>query len=67
MNLIYKAEIDLETSKKQSMVTKEEGGGKDWGCGTAHANWYMEWMVNKDLLYSTRYSVITYLGKDMCI
>ena len=29
--------------------------------------WYMEWMVNKDLLYSTRnstrYSVITYMGK----
>ena len=41
----------------------------DWGFGTSTSiQLYMEWMVNRDLLYSTgnpnQYSVITYTGKE---
>ena len=41
----------------------------DWGPGIGMCTWlYMDWMVNRDLLYSTgdstQCSVITYMGKD---
>ena len=45
------------------------GGGMDWRFGIATCTLlYMEWMVNRDLLYSTgnltRYSEMIYLGKE---
>ena len=44
-------------------------GGMDWEFGTGICIlWYMEWMVNRDLLYrtgnSTQYSVITCIVKE---
>ena len=43
------------------------GGGKDWEFGLAEANYYIGWINNKVLLYSTgkhiQYPVITYNGK----
>ena len=48
------------------------GGGMDWEFGTGTCTlWCIEWMVNRDLLYSTgkstQYSVVAYMGMDMCI
>ena len=41
----------------------------DWGFGVGTCTlWYMEWLANGDLLYSTenstQYSVIIYMGKE---
>ena len=59
------------------MVTKGErlggvGEGLDWELAIDICTlWYMEWMVNRDLMYSTGnstyYSLITYMGIHMCI
>ena len=56
------------------MVTKEErlGGGVDWALGIGLSTLLnVERMVSEDLLYSTlkstQYSVITYMGMNMCI
>ena len=52
------------------MITKGDGGreGKTGSLEWPHAHWYMEWMLNRDLLYrrgnSTQYSVIIYMGKE---
>lgn len=61
---------------EENLVTKTEGWG--WRVGNGLGAWdgfhtllYMEWMVNRDLLYSigkyTQYSVITYIGMHMCV
>ena len=44
----------------------------DWGLGNGKSTLlYMEWMVNRDLLYSigksTQCSVITHMGMNICI
>ena len=51
------------------MFLGAELGGMDWGFGTGiYTLLYMEWMVSRDLLYSTKkstqYSVITW-GKNL--
>ena len=68
--LIYKTEADSKTSKKKEhMVITGEGGGMNLGFGIGMCTILdMEWIVNGDLLYSTRrptkYSVIIYMGKE---
>ena len=53
------------------VVTKGESDGEGWiGTGICPLL-YMEWMVNRDLLYSmgnsTQHSVITFMGTNMYI
>ena len=69
--LTWRTETDLQTEKL--MVINGDRwwgvGGMDWefgiGIGTLR---YMEWLANKDLLYSTenstQYSVIIYVRKE---
>ena len=72
MNL-FTNENRLTDFENKSMVTKGEGleRGKDWSFWNGkYKQLYVEWMINKDLLSSTgkstQYSVITYMGMDMC-
>ena len=53
------------------MVTKGDRwwGGTNWGVSIGICIlWYMEWLVNRDLLYSTgnstQYPIITYMRKE---
>ena len=69
MNLFTHRLIDFEN---RCMVTKGEArGGMDQGLGMAKTPLCMEWMINRDLLYSTGKSiqcyVIIYMGMDSCI
>ena len=74
-------QMNLLTKKKQTHRHRKQtygyqrgqvGGGvgeMDWGFGIGICPlWYMEWLVNGDLLYSpenpTQYSVIIYMGKE---
>ena len=68
MNLLTKQKQTHRFQKQQtySYQRGNVGGGKDWDLRTGICTlWYMEWMVNRDFLYSTRkstqYSVITYM------
>ena len=70
--LIYKTETDSQTSKANLWLPKckGEGRGMDWGFGLGICTlWYMEWMVNRNLLCrignSIQYSVITSVGMDI--
>ena len=71
-------QMNLFTKQKQThrlktnlWLPKGKGGvGRmDWRFGISICTlWYMEWMVNRDLQYSTwnstQYSVIIYMGKE---
>ena len=68
--VIYKTKTDSQTSEANNgsqRGTMEEG--MDWGFGMGICTLlYVGWMVNGNLLYSTRnstqYSVMTYMGKE---
>ena len=52
-----------------TMGTGVGAEGRDWGFGTGTCTlWYMEWLANRDLLYSpgnsTQYSAIINVGKE---
>ena len=71
---IYRTETDSHDFGNKFMVTKGKGwgGGRDaWEDGQMHIFLQMQWMVNRDLLYSTgksiHCSVITLVGVDTCI
>ena len=68
---IYKTETDSTDLENKLMVTTGErwGEGIDWEFGTGiYTLLYMEWMINRDLLYSTentiQYSMISNVGKE---
>ena len=65
---IYKTKIESQM-QKTNVVPGETGGGTDWQPGVGmHALLHLEQVANKDLLYkhrdSTRYFVMTYMGKE---
>ena len=44
----------LTDIENRLLVANEEGGGKDWEFGVSRCKLlYIEWINNKDLLYST--------------
>ena len=69
---IYKAETDSQTVKTNLYLPKGTGvwgGAMDWGSGISICTLlYIEWIVNRDLMYSTgnsaQYSAVTYMGKE---
>ena len=72
--LIYKTETNSQISKTNLWLPKETGWGMweeiDQEFGISMCTLLdMEWMVSGDLLYSTgystQYSVITYVGKNL--
>ena len=52
--LIYQIETDSQTYTTDLWLPRERGSGR-WigGLGLAEANYYIEWIKNKALLYST--------------
>ena len=66
MNL-FKKQKQTHRLQKQTYGYQRGRVGGEGGIG----KWNMEWMINRDLLYSTgkstQCSVITYMEKAMCI
>ena len=71
--LLKKNRNRLTEFKNKLMVTKgkHERGREELGAWDGICTYYMEWMVNTNLLYSTvkstQYSVITSMGMGMCV
>ena len=71
MNLFTKQKKQTHRLQKQTYGFQRGKVGERDGLGLGRStwtSWYMEWMVNEDLLYSTgnptQYSVLTYVGKE---